>query len=341
MRGFRTCTHGLKNTFCLDRMNLGKRQQKLNAELQFCTVKCKLNSITISPAVKRRLNEVATLAHDIYKRASLFFRAYCLWASSFPPVTLSALKNSINCMCTKSGRGVKPKIDVSFKDDMSTFWKLHFSKIYPDLLAGEGLSMLKQLLADQMLSCILVDTKTHFKSRLAKFIHFLVKRKGREQDRELNSQNSGEQEDDVHSQECLEKRWTAIEKKEAFRIASSVFANKWVEVPPELKYDLRSILPSEPRKNVAYDLTIDPSRYVESTLRISRLMGDVGNLVTFMPTRRSNVPCHCKLDTETIAQLFVSYSERVQQRKAAEDRIAYNNWVWSGVLQLNTKLIAR
>ena len=63
--------------------------------------------------------------------------------------------------------------------------------------------------------------------------------------------------------------------------------------------------------------------------------GDTGTLVTFMPTRRSNVPCHCKLDTETIAQLFVSYSERVQQRKAAEDRIVYNNWVWSKVLNLN------
>lgn len=141
-------------------MNLGKRQRKKNAELQFCSVKSKLNSPTISPAVKHRLNEVATLAHDIYKRASVFFRAYCLWAASFAPVTLSVIKNSINCVCTKSVGGKKLKIDDSLKGDMSTFWKLHFSKIYPDLLAGEGLSTLKQLLANQMHSCILVDTKS-------------------------------------------------------------------------------------------------------------------------------------------------------------------------------------
>ena len=54
---------------------------------------------------------------------------------------------------------------------------------------------------------------------------------------------------------------------------------------------LKGVLPLDVKKNVAYDLVRDPSRYIESTLRISRLMGDSGSLVCFMPTRRSNLPC--------------------------------------------------
>ncbi len=61
----------------------------------------------------------------------------------------------------------------------------------------------------------------------------------------------------------------------------------------------------------------------------------------FLPTRRSNVPCHCKLDTEAVAQLVIPYAERVELRKSTSDRRNYNDLVWSRVLRmelLNKKL---
>ena len=56
-----------------------------------------------------------------------------------------------------------------------------------------------------------------------------------------------------------------------------------------------------------------------------------------MPTRRANVPCHVKMDTECIAQLFLSGSDRSTARKNAASRTAYNNWVWERVLKRGVK----
>lgn len=152
---YREQVSSIYRTSVFNRLNMAKRQRKrysLHSEVQ----------AEFSDYFTCWLNEVATLAHDIiYKRASLFIRANCLWADSFPPVmAVSTLKNCINCVCSKSARGKKPKVDDSLGDKMRTFWRLHFCKVYPSLLEGEGLSTLKQLLASQMLSCILVDIKT-------------------------------------------------------------------------------------------------------------------------------------------------------------------------------------
>ena len=45
---------------------------------------------------------------------------------------------------------------------MEEFWLTTFSKVKLD---GMGLSYITQLLAEQMLNCILIDTKTNFQSR--------------------------------------------------------------------------------------------------------------------------------------------------------------------------------
>lgn len=39
--------------------------------------------------------------------------------------------------------------------------------------------------------------------------------------------------------------------------------------------------------------------------------------VCSLPTRRSSVPCHVKLDTEAVVQSFVACSERVEMRQLA------------------------
>lgn len=305
-------------------MNVYTKRRKRKDEITytFWTIKSKLRAVTTSSAVTDRLNEVAIVAHDVYKRASLFLRAYCLRAASFPPMTLSTVRHCINRVCSRDSRGKRPN-DDSLGEDMRTFWKLHFSRVYPELLEGKGLSVLKQLLAQQMLSCILTDVKSHFKSRLARLVHLLLKRSD-------NGEHSDAQDKSVGP-----GRWTRGERTKAHLIATRVFADRWDEVPSDIVGVLKGVLPPDAKKNVAYDLVRDPSRYVESTLRISRLMGDTGSLVCFMPTRRSNLPCHCKIDTEAAAQIFLSYSERVRERKAVEDRKTYNDVVWSKVLHLD------
>ena len=91
--------------------------------------------------------------------------------------------------------------------------------------------------------------------------------------------------------------------------------NHWNDVLIDLKSKLQDILPT--------------------TLSMCREMERVKNAkkkIHFLPTRTSNIPCHAKFDTETMAQMFVPYKERVEARKSALDREDYNDWVWTKVV---------
>ena len=101
--------------FCC-RKAMSKRRKKEGITYTFCTIKCKLRAVTKSSAVTDRLNEVAILAHDIFKRASLFLRAYCLQATSFPPMTMSTIRHCINCVCSRESSGRRPKDDSLGED---------------------------------------------------------------------------------------------------------------------------------------------------------------------------------------------------------------------------------
>ena len=69
-------------------------------------------------------------------------------------------------------------------------------------------------------------------------------------------------------------------------------------------------------------------------------LGGSGYKMGFMPTRRGNVPCCSKFDTEAAAQLFVPYKERVKARELAMDRKDFNDWVWSKVVNVD-RLVRR
>ena len=77
--------------------------------------------------------------------------------------------------------------------------------------------------------------------------------------------------------------------------------------------------------------------YLNSVLQMCRqLEGDgFGRRLFFMPTRRSNIPCHCKFDTEAMSQIVLSNKERVEARKHLEDRLDYNTWVWDKVVDVS------
>ena len=121
-------------------------------------------------------------------------------------------------------------------------------------------------------------------------------------------------------------KFTKEEKRVAFAVATKVCAGKWDEICPSVVSVLKEVLPVNVKNNLNYDLERDPSRYIESTLLISRRVGKQWGGVCFLPTRRSSSPSHYKLDTEALAQIFIPYSERIRDRKAVgEDRRAYND----------------
>lgn len=161
-----------------------------------------------------------------------------------------------------------------------------------------GRSQLKARVIDQMLVSILNNATIHFASRFRKYTIHL-----------------------------------GVEKKDSARVVGDAFKGRWDLVPESVRMPLREILPERvDSNNVHIDLKKFPSKYVGATYRLSRAMPDSD--ICFAPLRRSCIPCHVKLDTEALAQIFVPYKKAVEARKAAgtSNRMNYNDWVWGHVL---------
>ncbi len=134
-----------------------------------------------------------------------------------------------------------------------------------------------------------------------------------------------------------------MDRREARRITSAAFLGRWEEVSPlSLVNKLKGeFLPQNPEKgSVHYDLKKSPEKYVEFTKKICHALGEKGK-TCFLPSRRSWVPCHCKVDTEGALEMFTPYSERVKLRKSfgKEDRKAFNDAVWEEIL--DSKKVAK
>jgi hypothetical protein len=116
-----------------------------------------------------------------------------------------------------------------------------FSKIQQDKVDMKGLRVCKALLAEQMMSTVLVDVTTRFRSRCVKLCLL------------LGAENKGE----------------------ASKFVNAAFFQKWKDVPAPYLKALKRVLPPDPAKNSTfYDLKARPEKYFEATLRLCRELGD-------------------------------------------------------------------
>jgi len=86
-------------------------------------VKCKLTSIVANRETTKKLRRTAELAHEIYKRASLFLRHFCLSRGSIPEANASLFRHCINSVCMRDHRGSRPKGE-ELGEEMEAFWEM-------------------------------------------------------------------------------------------------------------------------------------------------------------------------------------------------------------------------
>ena len=205
------------------------------------------------------------------------------------------------------------------REAMERFWKNTFSVIYPEKINMTRRAVMKQILAQHLINNILVDLRMHTESRTVKVISGLL---GKE------TESSGE------------SRTKGQLKAKAKKIPRSLFQGRYDDLPANVMQAILPLLPNDVEKCLSYDLKKNSEKYVPFALKLCKLDIAEGGMC-FMPTRRSCVPCHVKLDMECLGELLIPWKERTKQRKEASDREAYNNWVWNIILdrrKVNRKL---
>lgn len=153
-------------------------------------------------------------------------------------------------VCTKDARGKKVK-DGQLSEEMTLFFNTRSSAQYPDLVDMKGKRVLKQILAEEMLKCIPVDTSG----------------KG--------------------SRVWYGTSWSYRATMPSTCGETAALAGDWDAVPEPMRGPLQEVLPKEVDKCVQYHLKKDPSAYVESTMRMCLAMEDC----KFASSQAGGLPC--------------------------------------------------
>ena len=122
--------------------------------LQFFVVKSKLKSIIQNESVRQIISSSVLLAHETTKLGLFFFKAFCLECERLslpvPEPNHSVMIACLDQVCLRCRRGAKCK-STDLLERMSIFRERVFCKIYSEKVDMRGKSMLKALVADQML----------------------------------------------------------------------------------------------------------------------------------------------------------------------------------------------
>ena len=193
-----------------------RKTATVKKKLQFYTHKCKLRSVVKRSDITEKIEEC------VHKRASFFLRYFCLSRGEVPELSITTMRHCLNTVSKKDPRGARVKGD-ELGEEMRLFYESKFSSIYPNRLGMIGKSMLKQLIANQMLENILTDVKTHFESRLLKVVFRIL------------------------SEEDNTSRMTSKSavKREAARISNAVMRQDFDSVPDEMRDRIRSAIPAD------------------------------------------------------------------------------------------------
>lgn len=296
------------------------RKSKGTEDLEFCTIKCKLSSILQdgkkSP-LHQSLQKEVQRAHDLYKLGSFFFKAFCL-SEGVPQMCHSTAIACLQQVSTRSPRGVRCKA-TELVERMERFWTEKFQAVYPDRVDTVGRSRIKQVVAEEMVTCTLTNATSHFKSRCMLLCSLL-----------------------------------GLDKKRTATCVDNAFRGRWDLVDEEAREALKRVLPSHPSNASVYlDMKKRPSDYVLATYRLCQERAACKQTAVessekkqrkkggnrdfcFAPLRTDCIPKNLKIDTETLAQISIPYKETVAARKEFTSRSCYNDWVWNRFLDRKT-----
>ncbi len=138
--------------------------------LIFNTVRCKLSSVVKSEKALLEFKKRVLLAHEVHKRTSSFFRLYCLSRDELPEVSESTLKLCANQISVRSASGAKAKDDGNLSEKFQSFWKDNYRDVHPEKLDVRGKCRMVAEIASSACSAVLVDIKTHFRTRFNKLV---------------------------------------------------------------------------------------------------------------------------------------------------------------------------
>ena len=307
-------------------------------------IKCPLKSVlkkydTLYPIIGATVTEINEIVIYAYQFLRLFLLDKFTNNKDFPIINKQFILDVLKTVSSpNSKRGQKTKQEniknASGKTDMKQFYSQEFSNLVSNKPSYTNRTHILAITATEMTTCINTNISTHFVKHLFKYINCLFKDP---QTIEIKKEKDKAKRKELYAQL----------NKEIRDLKNDLMTNK-IEYSNEkyhtwINENKRFLYPVKINKSVAYDVKINPEKYIKYSFYINQKIEELGKKpYQVIPQRNNIVPKNITLNTPAIADLIDDKKQMIFQYNKSELVLhskKHQKHIWSKILKLEKKPI--
>ena len=307
-------------------------------------IKCPLKSVlkkydTLYPIIGATVTEINEIVIYAYQFLRLFLLDKFTNNKDFPIINKQFILDVLKTVSSpNSKRGQKTKQEniknASGKTDMKQFYSQEFSNLVSNKPSYTNRTHILAITATEMTTCINTNISTHFVKHLFKYINCLFKDP---QTIEIKKEKDKAKRKELYAQL----------NKEIRDLKNDLMTNK-IEYSNEkyhtwINENKRFLYPVKINKSVAYDVKINPEKYIKYSFYINQKIEELGKKpYQVIPQRNNIVPKNITLNTPAIADLIDDKKQTIFQYNKSELVLhskKHQKHIWSKILKLEKKPI--
>jgi|UniRef100_A0A6C0IRX9 hypothetical protein len=305
-----------------------------------CPLKCVLKRYDmIHPILEQSVIELNDIVILSYQFIRLFLLDKFNNQNELPKINKQFVLDVMKTVSYPSGkRGIKTKEEniknVSGKTDIKYFYRENFSELVSNKPSYGNKTHILALSATEIITCIKTNISTHFVKHLFKYINCLFKYpKSIEIKKERNKATRKIMYQELNK-EIRDLKHDLINNKIE---NSKLEYHTWILENKHLLY------PSKLNKSVAYDVKVNPDKYIKYSFYINQQIETLGyKPYQVIPQRNNITPKHITINTPAIVDLIDDKKQKIFNYNKSELVLhakKHQSHIWSKLLKLEKKHI--
>jgi hypothetical protein len=237
---------------------------------------------------------------------------------------------------TKSGQKTNPDNikNATGKADIKRFYDTDFSQLVSMRPSYTNKTHILATSANEMITCITTNISTHFIDHLFRYIHCLFKQSRLIEIKTIKDKEKRKELYKVLNQDIRDLKSDLINDK--IKLSKPEYHDWIKETRPFL-------FPKKITKSVAYDVKVNPEKYIKYSFFINKKIEEMGRRpYQVIPQRNNIVPKHIVLNTVGIADLIDDKKQLIFNYNKTELVLhakKHQSHIWSKILKLEKKHI--
>ena len=305
-------------------------------------VKCPLKSVLkhydkIQPIIENAVIDINDITILGYQFIKLYFINKFNRNEELPKLNkqfvLDVLK-TVSSTKNNSGKQKKKIKNENSKNNIKKFYNDVFSKLTDNKLSYTNKSHILEQQALQMITCIKTNISTHFLEHLFRYINCIFKKPIIIEIKKEKDKNKRKELYKVLNKEIRDLKTDLFNNKIE---ESDIKYHKWIKENKQFLY------PSNIDKNIAYDVKVNPEKYIKYSLYINSKIEELKyKPYQVFPQRNNIVSKHIVLNSSGFVQILDDKKKKIFSYKKSDMILhckKHQKHIWKETLKLEKRSI--